>query len=341
MSNQQPQYVSTAEDQVNEFLNGRPFIVMCGVVMVISAFIAAAMGVVGLPTSGHGIYFDFDGSPVSQPMLSMLINVACVIAIGLLLLLLNKRYNFVRSYTFLFAASFFLLQMASPVLTATLSTGTAMCLLLVCATFALMRNYQKKRAQRTIFLLTTVATTCTMFQYAFAVLLIAFIGGFFYMRAMNFRSLLAILIGIFTPFWIVLGLGIVPLDGYRPFELDAVWRSVSPTQLHITMVVAAATVTATIAVTGGNLVKIFNYRLQTRVYNAFFVLVGVLAVIALCIDYRNVAIYLPLLNVVLSVQIAHAFTLSTHPKRYIGIIALVVLCLGSFAAHLVLATPVQ
>ena len=36
----------------------------------------------------------------------------------------------------------------------------------------------------------------------------------------------------------------------------------------------------------------------------------------MCIDYRDMLVFLPLLNLCLAIQLAHTFTLSTQPKRH-------------------------
>jgi len=84
-----------------------------------------------------------------------------------------------------------------------------------------------------------------------------------------------------------------------------------------------------------NLMTIMNYRMQTRVYNAFFVFVLVAMVIALCVDYSDVAVYLPLLNLMVGVQLAHAHTLrATRAHRYLLIVLFIVGCAAFFTANL-------
>ena len=86
-----------------------------------------------------------------------------------------------------------------------------------------------------------------------------------------------------------------------------------------------------------NLMTIMNYRMQTRVYNAFFVFVLVMTVITLCIDYSDVAVFLSLLNLMLGVQMAHAHTLhTTNHLRYLFIVLLIVGCCAFSAANILL-----
>ena len=73
-------------------------------------------------------------------------------------------------------------------------------------------------------------------------------------------------------------------------------------------------------------------------YNAFFVFVLVMAVIAMCIDYSNVTVYLPLLGLMTAIQIAHFHTLRImFQHRYIFILLLIAGCIGLFAAYVLMS----
>ena len=61
------------------------------------------------------------------------------------------------------------------------------------------------------------------------------------------------------------------------------------------------------------------------------------AIIALCIDYSDVAVFLPLLNLMVGVQVAHAHTLHTaNHLRYVFLLLLVMGCLAFCAANILM-----
>ena len=72
----------------------------------------------------------------------------------------------------------------------------------------------------------------------------------------------------------------------------------------------------TLVLTVVNLLTIFNYRLQTRVYNAFFTTLATLSVIMMVVDFNNILIYVPMLNMCLAIQVAHVFTISKFAKKH-------------------------
>ena len=112
-----------------------------------------------------------------------------------------------------------------------------------------------------------------------------------------------------------------------------IWTVVGhPVTPQLVLVVAATLLG--IVLTIKNLMTIMNYRMQTRVYNAFFVLVLIMAVVALCIDYGNAAVYLPLLGLMVAIQVAHAHTLGKSPLRYVSLLLLIVGCIAFYTIQL-------
>lgn len=322
------------EERISEFFNGKTFLLLSWIAMAISALVAVSSGEVTSAVDGNGIFFNVGAHISGAPILSALFNVALVTCIGALLQLLNKVYSFVRDVTDTLASTFYLLTMANPLTSFSLNTGTAMALIVVLGAFYTFASYNNIRAQRSIFLTFCVVSFCTMFQWAFVLLIPAFFFGFCYMRIMTWRSVIAMLLGIFVPFWIVMGLGIASPADFKPFVFNSAWDSLELSQVRMLLISIIVTGVATIALTAVNLYTIISYRLQLRVYNVFFMLVSILTIIAMCVDYRDMHIYLPMLNVSLAVQMAHAFTISKSVRRYIFIAVLLLWSLFSFVGIL-------
>ena len=99
---------------------------------------------------------------------------------------------------------------------------------------------------------------------------------------------------------------------------------------------AAATAVLGCVLAGMNLHTIMNYRMQTRVYNAFFIITMVLTVIGMCLDYQDLNVYLPLLNLTVAVQVALVHSLRTSPFRYIFLLLFIAGCAGFCAVNLLL-----
>lgn len=322
----------TTREHINEHYNGRGFMALSAIALVAATIVALWAGIQAPSVEGHGIFFTFRNSLIDNAPLSAAANVLCLLITGGILLAINKVFTFVRSVTRLFASAFFWLQLANPSGLVALHVGTLMCLMTAVLMLPLFASFQDRHSQRSIFLVFALVATGTMFHYGFLVLLPAFLLGFLNMGVMNLKGVLAMLFGLVTPFWIILGLGIVsPTDAMAPQ-----WLVLDIPALTPLLLLAAATALLGIVLAVMNLPTIMNYRLQPRVYNAFFVIVLVLAVIAMSLDHRDLAVYLPLLGLMVAVQVAQVHTLRTYRYRYVFLLLFVVACVAGFVYHLML-----
>lgn len=322
------------EERINEFFHGKQFMLVAWAAMAVSAYVAAMSGNLGQIDHGHGIFFDATDILVEHPTLSVTLNVALVTVIGLLMQLLNKVYGFVRSSTSMLASAFYLLTMANPFTSYTLYTGTALAAVLVLGAFYLYVSYLNPRAQHSVFLTFAVVTSCTMIHWSFVLLLVAFFLGFIEMRVMQWRGIVAMLLGIITPFWILLGLGIVSPLSFMPMQFSTAWASAEVSQLSLFLVSVIVTAVAAVVLTCVNLYTIIGYRHQWRIYNAFIMLTGIITIIAMCVDYHDMHVFLPLLNVCLAIEVAHAFSINKSQYRYVFAIVLAVWSVLSFVGIL-------
>ena len=331
MSSSCIEWQMAAREHINEIFNGRGFMLLCALAMVAVTAFALAMGVEPSSIQGKGLFFSLHGIIIAAGPLSAGINVLCLLATGAILLALNKVFAFIRSVTHLFVSAFFLLQIANPSGLVAFNAGTLLCLVAAMTLLPLFASFQDSHAQRSIFLIFALVAAGAMFHHGFLVLIPAYLLGFANMRALGLKGLLAMLFGLVTPFWIVLGLGIAsPMDITAPS-----WWPVSVPRLDLSTMVIAATIVLGLVLAAANLLTILNYRMQTRVYNVFFIILLVTAVIASCLDYRDVAVFLPLLNLMVAVQVAQAHVLRTSfHYRYVLILLFTLACLAIAAAHL-------
>ena len=317
-------------EHINEYFNGRSFMVLCAVLLVAVTVAATAWGVEPPTSQGQGIFFSFKAPLIADSLVSAVVNVLCLLLTGGILLAVNKVYTFVRSMTHLCVSAFFLLQMANPSGLVSFHAGTLMCVVMALTLPPLFAAYQDRHSQRSIFLIFALVAAGCMFHYGFLVLIPAFLLGFLNMGVLNLKGVLAMLFGLVTPFWIVLGLGIVhPADAVAPQWIMQQWPAVTPL-----IVLAAVTAVLGIVLAAMNLHTIMNYRMQTRVYNAFFIITMVLAIVALCLDYQDLNVYLPLLNLMVAVQVAQVHSLRTSPFRYIFLLLFIAGCLSFCALNL-------
>ena len=322
-----------AREHINEFFNGRAFMVLCAVALVVVTAVSLMMGIAPPPIEGKGVFFSLQGTLIDAGPMAAGLNVLCLLLTGAIMLALNKVFTFVRSLTHLFVSAFFLLQLAHPSGLVAFNAGTLLCLVASVTLMPLFASFQDSHAQRSIFLIFALIAAGTMFHYGFLVLIPAYLLGFANMRALGLRGCLAMLFGLITPFWIVLGLGLAnPSDAMLPQ-----WSLLDMPQMNLQVALAVVTAMLGIVLAVMNLFTILNYRMQTRVYNIFLMIMLVMAILAACLDYHDLAVFLPLINLMVAIQVAQAYTLrTTFRYRYVLIILFTVACLGAAAAYLLL-----
>lgn len=330
--------MSIRADRINEFFNGVRFLVVVAVAYLLLSAYAALSGKIVISQAGGGTFFPSPEALITNPMTSWLVNVGCTLAVTALLVVLNRMYNFVRAYTLSYASVFLLLQLGNPMVSGFFYVGTALCLVLMGASFVMMSEYQNKQhSQRSVFIAFALISFCCMFHYSFIFLVPVMLIGFIQMRAMNLRGIIAMLMGLVTPYWIAIGTGLVDPRTFVLPQVSTIFTEVvSETLPHVDVATAAVLAVLTMALTAINLFTTFNYRLQIRLYNAFFAVLAVLAIVAMCVDYNHVVTYVPVLNLSLAVQTAHTFTISNSPHRYLLVVLLIV---GSAASYLLQMVP--
>ena len=301
---------------INEFYNSRLFLVLTAMAFAVLSFMAWLSGEFPPLDTQGGVLFEPNHTLV-QGIHSYLLSLGITVGAALLLHLLNKVFSFVRTYTFIAASSFLVLQLSVPVASANYYAGTTMCLATLVLAFILFGAYQQSgRSQRSIYLIFTLLAACSTFMYSTLFLVVAFAIGFAQMRAMNLKGFIALLLGLVTPYWILFGLGLVDFTSFRLPQLTRLQSILDIPQAPVVIISIVGVAVLTVVLTVVNMFTIFNYRLQTRVYNAFFTTLATLSLIMMLIDIDNILMYLPILNMCLAIQVAHVFTISKFTKKH-------------------------
>lgn len=317
------------ENSINDFFNSKVFTLLMAIVIIVISYLDCTVWQDSLSNSNsHGIFFPSIAQSISNVAVSVALNSACIILVAILMVALNKTFNFIRSVTWIFASVFLMFTASNPITSGKLYSGTLICLVVAIISFAMFASFQQRRSQRNVFTAFAVIAAFSMFQYAFIYLLPVVALGFMLMKVMNLRSFLAMIIGIVTPVWIVLGLHLADFTDFALPSYESFWSVLERPQMHINIIGMVLLALLTVALICANLFHIITYKLQVRAYNGFFVYLSAFTIIMLAIDYRNAFLYLPVLHLCLGVQFAHFFTINTHTRRYIAAVLLLLVAVA-------------
>lgn len=310
-------------DKITKFLHSRYAALPAGALMIAAAWSTHVDGSTPLQVDAGGIALPPAFRWIAPADVSTWAAIACNVAIMAALIILNNRYNLLRSMTMLAAVLFAAMQCATPHLTARFYTGPLLALV-VCACIGLMfGSYAQPEKRRQIFLVFFLLSAGMATQYAYAVYIPLMLLGCWQMRIMTPRAAMAAIIGLITPWWLLLGLGIVdPADIRVPEPV----KLLSYIDFSEGMQLATAVVTAAVVFTASVVLDFFRtiaYNARSRSYNGMIVLTGFITILAMAIDYNNVACYIPLMNACAALQAAQFFVLHRSGRSWLGIAGLI------------------
>lgn len=320
----------------NDLFESRLFFMMMVVALALTTTIARSSGCMAQVDRGYGMLWALTSDMVSGA--GTFINLLCIVVTAILLMTLNHMFSFVRTLnSFVYASIFLILSAANPLACTQFYTGTAICLALVVALFFIFEQYgMTQTSQQSIFMTFAAMSLCCAFHYAFIFLLPVVIVAFIYMRATDARGYIAMMLGIITPYWIILGLGLAEPSQIHFPDFKAMWSPPNGGSVPaVAVVVAVVSALLTVAVTLFNFRTMSNFGIQSRAYNALFVLLSLFTIVAMCVDYRDVMLYVPTLNLCLATQVAHLYTDSSVKQREMLIFTLGAAAMVSLVAHII------
>ncbi len=311
---------------IDRFLESRSLNVIAAVMLLIVAIVYAFSGCEPAGNGNSGSFFPSCNLWISSTTLSLLLNVACIIAAGYLLKHLNRLHGFIRADATIALSSFFMLQIATPVVTGYFSEATLMLIVVITSAHMLFATYHQRAATRSIFMVFAMLGFYAMFQFMALYLLAVFFIGFVQMRVMNLKGVIATLLGLLTPYWICYGFGIISFADFHLPDITTAWNIADVSwRLVATCALSAL---ATLLLLASNAMRIIGYNAKRRACNGFFTVLTITTIIMMAIDSANVTAYMPTFNLCFAVQVGHAFTINNNDKRYIPMLALYAACLG-------------
>ena len=254
---------------------------------------------------------------------SLVINLVLNVLIAAMLILLNKRFNILRSPSDLFAGLFLILQMSLPSFMGQFYGGTLLCFAVLFVTYKLYMAFNRPYPLQPIFLIFFLLTVGAMSQYAYLFYIPVFMIGCAQMRIFSFKTLLAIGIGIIAPVWILWGFDLISLRDIKLPHFVNVFSAIDSKEMLQLLVTVGVTVMATFVFGILNLVRVFNYNSKTRAYNGFISIMSFVTIILVLADYTNSATYIPLLNCCAAFQMGHYFAINNYQRSYIAILGII------------------
>lgn len=289
------------------------------------------------PVGSYGLVDNWNGTWCDNPYIGLCIEGGLVTLIMVVMAYLNKAYNLLRQLSMLHCSLFIIMEAATPPLLLTLSSGAVLCLtVLLCTAILFFDHLHETPETRHIFLVFFLLSAGASVQYAFLVYIPVFILACIQLKLFSLRALSAILMGIVSPWIIMMGLGIVhPDDLQMPVFLQEMPQWAHPRTMLFLATVALTIVLAILAWLQ-NLIKIISYNAQSRAMQNVMTTITIATVAAIVIDFRNIYAYLTLLNCVAAFQLTHMFVaIHNFSKSYMAITILMLAYIAMFVMKMI------
>ena len=229
--------------------------------------------------------------------------------------LLNRHYNFIRSTQPVLPALFVVLAASNPWATSYLSSSTIVCAVNLLAISIMFSCFRLCNATQQLFVVATLISVGSMFQYAFIPYILAYVASAIQMKAFRIKEFLAMGMGLIAPYWVGIGLGLVRLDSFSMPEITNLFNGFAHASDIFTLLLSAVVAIFLGLILGlNNSIKLYAGNSRVNSMNLTISLVGVVSIICIIIDFSNMMAYLTTLYLTVAVQVANLGAL-WHFKR--------------------------
>lgn len=259
---------------------------------------------------------------------SWLINSVLIFMSASLLASANKKYNFISQTESVMPVSLLIILSCNCLLSATLTTSTLLLICNVLALFILISTYEERNATREFFILATLCSIGSMFQYAFLFMIPVYIGGGLLMKSFRIREFIAFVFGLIAPYWIAVGMGMIsPFSFQLPERLTIVSKGAVANDIFLTLVAGGILALMGFILSLYNGVRLFSRNSRLRCMHLAFNVMGYVSILAIIFDFSNFTAYFGTLSLWVAVELAamlHLYNIR-HPERALDILFVIFL----------------
>lgn len=244
---------------------------------------------------------------------------------------INKEYRIINNSDTV-VTGMFMLMAASNVWVSGMLTSTLFVAVinLVCLGI-LFGCYRQRNATREIFVIGTLLAIGSMYEYAVAFMIPVYIIGAVLLECFSFKALIAYLMGLAAPYWIGIGFGWLPLDGFRGLSCSHIFNGFgNRSELLVGLLNVGLTVLLAFMLALSNSVRLYVGNSRRRVINMVIILLGAVCFICMIFDFGNLIAYLATFYAVTAFQLANGMELSKFRSADLWLFCIAALYIGSF-----------
>lgn len=249
-----------------------------------------------------------------NPVGEWVINTFLIGCGAVLLFLVNKTYNFIRTTEPALVALFLIMASSGPWFTESLNASVLLCLANIVCMGIIFDSYDAKNATQEMFILGVVVGFGSMVQYAFLPMAPVYLVWALFMKVLRIKETLAFVIGILCPYWIVLGSGWIHFSDLHYPSLNPLFSiQDDPSEFFILLAGIAVAAVMGFIVTFVNFIKQYAGNSRVNAMNMCIYALGAASVGCILVDFDNMHAYVTTLYMACAVQLANICAL-WNPK---------------------------
>ena len=257
-----------------------------------------------------------------MPELSWGVNFAVLSATAWAMIAINRQFNILRTLSVFFAAYFLFITCSTPFMSCFAGTSSVLAACMIFCMWILFTLYNEPHSNRRIFLIFAILSVGTLYDWKFLFFIPLFVIGLAQMRILRTKKIIAALIGIFTPPWIVFGLDLMPIPQlphifFTPPTILLQSPEALPFLCTVLLTMAIGFLLGSIS-----LLRILGFNARARADNGFLALLGIYTGILAIINFTALPDYMTLLNACVAFQVGHFFRATASRRGYILIVLL-------------------
>ena len=295
------------EADVAKILHSRGVTAVMALLTAGGAWLAYSLGHVADIPWDRGTVLPSANLWIGNAEAAMAVNVALTLCAAIGMLLLSRTFNLMRTVSQLDATLFLAMSLAVPDLLCTMYTGTPLLLTLLVCLFLLYSTFSEPSATPRVFLVFLLLSLGTMTQYCYAVYIPVFFIALGQMRIFSLRTVLAAVLGLLTPWWIGLGLGLTDFSRMHWPEFVPLTSIADFGDAMYLMAVMALSAGLLIAGWCLNFMKMLSYNAHLRAYSGTLSLLSLFTIIAAVADFPNASSYAPTLFMLSALELCMLF----------------------------------
>lgn len=266
-----------------------------------------------------------------SPTGGWIFNLCLLLATTATLYLVNKQHTFVQGSDTVLTGMFLIMTTSNLWVSGLLTSSAMMALANLLCLLVLFGCYRKRNATQEIFVIATILSIGSMIQYAFIFMIPVYLIGSIMMKCFRFRVLVAFGMGLAAPYWVGIGLGILPLESFSmPTFTNLFDGYETKSGLFFGLLNISVTVVTGLILALNNGVKLYAGNTQRRLNNMVINLLGIAAVLCMLLDFNNMVAYMATIYMISAVQLANLFALWNIHRGSLWVLTISLLYVAGF-----------